>query len=138
MFTSFTTVKLGGFTAVVVQQRQTNVQKKSVMHVQSCCFASLNLLLLVVLVAIAVVVAKAPYQVFRLPSSVFRLRSSFFVLRLRSSVFSGSSFLKKRKNEQTKTAFNIWLYKDYDNYNNNAISYLQLKLSKTRINNSLH
>ena len=138
MFTSFTTVKLGGFTAVVVQQRQTNLQKKSVMHVQSCCFASLNLLLLVVLVAIAVVVAKAPYQVFRLPSSVFRLRSSFFVLRLRSSVFSGSSFLKKRKNEQTKTAFNIWLYKDYDNYNNNAISYLQLKLSKTRINNSLH
>ena len=138
MFTSFTTVKLGGFTAVVVQQRQTNVQKKSVMHVQSCCFASLNLLLLVVLVAIAVVVAKAPYQVFRLPSSVFRLRSSFFVLRLRSSVFSGSSFFKKRKNEQTKTAFNIWLYKDYDNYNNNAISYLQLKLSKTRINNSLH
>ena len=138
MFTSFTTVKLGGFTAVVVQQRQTNVQKKGVMHVQSCCFASLNLLLLVVLVAIAVVVAKAPYQVFRLPSSVFRLRSSFFVLRLRSSVFSGSSFLKKRKNEQTKTAFNIWLYKDYDNYNNNAISYLQLKLSKTRINNSLH
>ena len=138
MFTSFTTVKLGGFTAVVVQQRQTNVQKKSVMHVQSCCFASLNLLLLVVLVAIAVVVAKAPYQVFRLPSSVFRLRSSFFVLRLRSSVFSGSSFLKKRKNEQTKTAFNIWLFKDYDNYNNNAISYLQLKLSKTRINNSLH
>ena len=131
-------MKLGGFTAVVVQQRQTNVQKKSVMHVQSCCFASLNLLLLVVLVAIAVVVAKAPYQVFRLPSSVFRLRSSFFVLRLRSSVFSGSSFLKKRKNEQTKTAFNIWLFKDYDNYNNNAISYLQLNLSKTRINNSLH
>ena len=63
-------MKLGGFTAVVVQQRQTNVQKKSVMHVQSCCFASLNLLLLVVLVAIAVVVAKAPYQVFRLRSSL--------------------------------------------------------------------
>ena len=30
------------FHAVVVQRRQRNVQK-SVMHVQSCCFANLNL-----------------------------------------------------------------------------------------------
>ena len=31
------------------------------MHVQSCCFANLNLLLFFLLVAVAVVVAKAPY-----------------------------------------------------------------------------
>ena len=30
------------------------------MHVQSCCFANINLLLFDVLVAVAVVVAKAP------------------------------------------------------------------------------
>ena len=36
-------VKLGIFTLYVVQQRQRNVQK-SVMHVQSCYFANLNLL----------------------------------------------------------------------------------------------
>jgi len=39
----------------VVQQRQWNVQK-IVMHLQSCCFANLNLLIFAVLVAVAVVV----------------------------------------------------------------------------------
>ena len=34
---------------------------KSVMHVQSCCFANLELLLSAVLVDVAVVVAKTPY-----------------------------------------------------------------------------
>ena len=37
--------EIGQFHVVVVQQRQRNVQK-SVIHVQSCCFAYLNLLLI--------------------------------------------------------------------------------------------
>ena len=37
-------LKNWSFRVVVVQRRQRNVQK-SVMHVQSCCFANLNLLL---------------------------------------------------------------------------------------------
>ena len=41
---------------VVVQRRLRNVQK-SVMHVQSCCFANRNPLLFAVLVAVTVVVA---------------------------------------------------------------------------------
>ena len=36
-------VKSGRFQAVVVQRRQRNAQK-SLMHVQSCCFSNLNLL----------------------------------------------------------------------------------------------
>ena len=46
------------FHVVVVQRRLRNVQK-SVMHVQSCCFAYLNFLgfFFAVLVAVAVVVA---------------------------------------------------------------------------------
>ena len=40
----------------VVQRWLRNVQK-SVMHVQSCCFTNINLLLFAVLVAVAVVVA---------------------------------------------------------------------------------
>ena len=42
----------------VVQQRERNVQK-IVLHVQSCCFANLNLLIFAVLVAVAVAVAVA-------------------------------------------------------------------------------
>ena len=46
---------------VVVQRRQRKAQK-SVLHVQSCCFANLNLYcFLAPLVAIEVVVAEAPY-----------------------------------------------------------------------------
>ena len=37
------------------------VYKKSVMHVQSCCFAYQTYCFFDVLVAVAVVVAKAPY-----------------------------------------------------------------------------
>ena len=48
------------FRVVVVQWRQRNVQK-SVMHVQSCCFANQAYCFFAVLVAVAVVVAKAPY-----------------------------------------------------------------------------
>ena len=44
VFTSFTKREIKHFHAVVVQSLQRNVQK-SVMHVQSCCFANLNLLL---------------------------------------------------------------------------------------------
>ena len=43
MFPSSTKREIRHFHVVVVQQRQRNVQK-SVMHVQSCCFANLNLL----------------------------------------------------------------------------------------------
>ena len=43
-FTSFTKREIRHFHVVVVQRRQRNVQT-SVMHVQSCCFANLNLLL---------------------------------------------------------------------------------------------
>ena len=41
---------------VVVQRRLRNVQK-SVMHVQSCCFADLTYYLFAVLIAVAVAVA---------------------------------------------------------------------------------
>ena len=44
VFTSFTKREIRYFHVVVVQRRQRNVQT-SVMHVQSCCFANLNLLL---------------------------------------------------------------------------------------------
>ena len=44
MFTSSTKREIRHFHVVVVQGRQRNAQK-SVMHVQSCCFANLNLLL---------------------------------------------------------------------------------------------
>ena len=48
--------KIRKFHVAVQQRRLRNVQK-SVIHVQSCCFANINLLLLTVLVAVAVVVA---------------------------------------------------------------------------------
>ena len=44
VFPSSTEREIRHFHVVIVQRRQRNVQK-SVMHVQSCCFASLNLLL---------------------------------------------------------------------------------------------
>ena len=44
LFPSSTKREIRQFHVVVVQQRQRNVQK-SVMHVQSCCFAYLNVLL---------------------------------------------------------------------------------------------
>ena len=44
VFTSSTKREIRHFHVVVVQRRQRNVQK-SVMHVQSCCFSDLNLLL---------------------------------------------------------------------------------------------
>ena len=44
VFPSSTKREIGHLHVVVVQRRQRNVQK-SVMHVQSCCFADLNLLL---------------------------------------------------------------------------------------------
>ena len=47
------------FQVADLQRRLRNVQK-SVMHVQSCCFANINLLLFV-FVAVAVVVALTPY-----------------------------------------------------------------------------
>ena len=55
MFTSSTKGEIRHFPVVVVQRRQKNLQK-SVMQVQSC-FADLNLLFFVVLVAPAIVVA---------------------------------------------------------------------------------
>ena len=44
VFTCLTQRETGHFHVVVVQRRQRNLQKR-VMHVQSCCFANLNLLL---------------------------------------------------------------------------------------------
>ena len=44
VFTCLTQRETGHFHVVVVQRRQRNLQKR-VMHVQSCCFACLNLLL---------------------------------------------------------------------------------------------
>ena len=46
MFTSWTKCEIRQFHVAVVQRRQRNVQK-SVMQVQSCCFANLNLRVLV-------------------------------------------------------------------------------------------
>ena len=48
--------EIGQFHVMVAQQGQRNVQK-SVMHLQSCCFAYLNLLLFAVLIAILNVIA---------------------------------------------------------------------------------
>ena len=57
VFPSSTKREIRHYHVVVVQRRLKNVQK-SVMHVQSCCFANLNLLLFFpVLVAVSVVVA---------------------------------------------------------------------------------
>ena len=44
VFTCLTQREIRHFLVVVVQRRQRNLQKR-VMHVQSCCFACLNLLL---------------------------------------------------------------------------------------------
>ena len=56
MLTSSTKRENRKFHALDVQRWQRNVQK-SVMHVQNCCFANLNLLLFAVFVAVAVAVA---------------------------------------------------------------------------------
>ena len=54
--TSSTEREIKKFHVVYVQRRQRNV-KKSVMHVQSCCFANLTNCFFVVFVAVPVVVA---------------------------------------------------------------------------------
>ena len=64
-FTSSTKREIRHFHVVVVQRRQRNVQK-SVMHVQSCCFADLNLLLF----------CRSSNVAFKLPN----IRSSVFYL----------------------------------------------------------
>ena len=56
VFTSSTEHEIRHFPVVVVQRRQGNVQK-SVMHVQSCCFANQTYCFFAVLVAVAAVVA---------------------------------------------------------------------------------
>ena len=56
VFTSSIKREIRQFHVVVVQRRQGKVQK-SVMHVQSCCFANLNLMFFIVLVAVVAVVA---------------------------------------------------------------------------------
>ena len=58
MFTSSIKREIRKFHVLVVQRQERNVQK-IVMHVQSCCFADLNLLLFCLLVDVqhAVVVA---------------------------------------------------------------------------------
>ena len=56
MFTPSTKREIRQFHVVVVQRRQRKVQE-SVVHVQICCFANLNLLFFIVLVAVVAVVA---------------------------------------------------------------------------------
>ena len=56
VFPSSTKREIRHFHVVVVQRRLRNVQK-SVMHVQSCCFANLTYCLFAVLIAVVVVVA---------------------------------------------------------------------------------
>ena len=56
VFPSSTKREIRHFHVVVVQRRQRNVQK-SVMHVQSCCFANQTYCFFAVLVAVRVVVA---------------------------------------------------------------------------------
>ena len=56
VFKSSTKREIKQFHVVVVQRRLRNVQK-SMMHVQSCCFANLIYCFFAVLVAVAVVVA---------------------------------------------------------------------------------
>ena len=51
------------FHVVVMQRRLRNVQK-TVMHVQSCCFANQTYCFFAVHVAVAVVFALAPYYLF--------------------------------------------------------------------------
>ena len=53
-------MKLGIFHVIVIQWRQKNVQK-SVMHIQSCCFANLTYSFFDVFIAVAIIIAKAPY-----------------------------------------------------------------------------
>ena len=57
VFPSSTKREIRHFHVVVVVQRRLRNVQKSVMHVQSCCFANLNLLHFAVLVAITVVEA---------------------------------------------------------------------------------
>ena len=59
MFTSSIKREIRDFHAVVVHWRQRNVQK-SVLHVQSCCFANQTYCFFEVLAAVVVVCAKAP------------------------------------------------------------------------------
>ena len=56
VFPSSTKREIRHFHDVVVQRRLRKVQK-SVMHVQSCCFANLTYCLFAVLIAVVVVVA---------------------------------------------------------------------------------
>ena len=62
MFSSSKKLETVNFHVVVVKRRQKNVQK-SVMDVQSCCFANLHLFFFfTILVAVAVVFAEAPHE----------------------------------------------------------------------------
>ena len=60
LFTFSITREIRHFHVVVVKRRQRNVQK-SVIHVQTGCFANQIYCFFAALVAVAVVVAKAPY-----------------------------------------------------------------------------
>ena len=53
MFTSYTKREIRHFHAAVVRAKKCTKQRDA--HVQSCCFANLNLLLFAVLAALAVI-----------------------------------------------------------------------------------
>ena len=63
VFPSLTKRGIRHFHVVVMQRRLRNVQK-TVMHVQSCCFANQTYCFFAVHVAVAVVFALAPYYLF--------------------------------------------------------------------------
>ena len=63
VFPSLTKRGIRHFHVVVMQRRLRNVQK-TVMHVQSCCFANQTYCFFAVHLAVAVVFALAPYYLF--------------------------------------------------------------------------
>ena len=69
VFPSSTNREIRHFHVLVVQWRQRNEQK-SLMRVQSCCFANLNLVFFAVLVDLTVVVALAPWWLTGIPPRV--------------------------------------------------------------------
>ena len=73
LVTSSTNRETRQFRVLVVHRRQRNVPK-SVLHVQSCCFASLNLLLLQFSL-----LSRPSLLLHKLPSDMFVLQVCFFL-----------------------------------------------------------
>jgi len=106
MFTSSTKGEIRHFHVVVVKRWQTNVQK-SVMHEQSCCFANQAYCFFVVLVAVTVVVAQAPYNV-----SVYWSENLFYssAIPRDADVYGKANFAQIMKIVKKDHFFNILLF----------------------------